>query len=85
VLVCVRVYCVFVCVYISAENFMSEREVIKMLDILHQQKMHAESQAGVLQQKIMITLSVSLDSWTGSCQHPCPFCPSALRLSSATN
>jgi len=52
VLVCVRVYCVFVCVYISAENFMSEREVIKMLDDLHQQKMHAESQAGVLQQQI---------------------------------
>ena len=31
---------------------MSEREVIKMLDDLHRQKLHAESQADMLQEQI---------------------------------
>jgi hypothetical protein len=36
----------------SAENFMSEREVINMLGDLHRQKVHAETQASMLQEQI---------------------------------
>ena len=40
---------------------MSEREVIKMLDDLHRQKVHAESQAGVLQEQIEGRVSPFID------------------------
>ena len=43
----------------SAENFLSDKEVIIMLDNLHRQKMHAESQASLLQEQI-------------NCECPCP-------------
>lgn len=69
----------------SAENFMSDREVIRMLDNLHRQKMHAESQASLLQEQIngecpcTVVVLGGQESWQigGLPISACPAMPSA--------